>query len=146
MRHSRLTIASFGKATGTFSSGDNITKVDISNSLYGWFDGVRTIYISDSMTNESAAVTLYHEYQHYGGSDEISARIAAEEFAISMGWPETRPGYRGQDGSPDIGAIVRDVHRKSPYGELIGVQFPEGTRIRLPGRPPVNPVIPPPTP
>jgi hypothetical protein len=73
------------------------------------------IRLLSSLTNLGAAMTLYHETQHYFGYDEIEARIRTERFATLMGWPETSFSYRTPNGSVNEWYITNEVTNSPHY-------------------------------
>lgn len=77
---------------------------------------VRLLGAGHSLTNEEAALTLYHEFHHhvtYGVIDireqELSARVATEEFAIAARLPPTKPTYRTGENTVGVEAIKTDL-------------------------------------
>lgn len=137
-------IVSFDKAVQKYLIDGSVVELDVTDYFHGFFFPPR-IYINANRTNRFAAVTLYHEYQHsHLGGDEIEAYRLTEQFATQMGWPETGPGFRGEDGQPDVGAITSWYYSRKAPGQEIGSASMLNQRIRLPRK--VGIVVQPPNP
>jgi Domain of unknown function (DUF4157) len=77
------------------------------------------IRLRESLTDEAAAATLFHEVQHVvlgqttthtaGLEQEIEARVRTEHFRIRHGMPPARPNYRKPDGTVDVDAIRKSI-------------------------------------
>lgn len=85
----------------------------------------RTIRIRTSLSDTQAALTLYHELNHWGRpeattqreylDEEIDVRVQTEQFAIQSGLPETVAGYRNPDGTVNRQRIADQVNNSSHY-------------------------------
>ncbi len=126
LQKSDVDVVSFQGASDTFSQPNGGSKVnDLSETLYGNYkDG--TIRINAKLSNIKALLTLYHEYQHYLGANEIDARVKAEQFAIDAGFGESSPGYRTSAGTVNVPAIRAEL---MPGGAL-SAHYNAGPRIR----------------
>lgn len=87
--------------------------------------GVKEIRIRDSLSNETAASTFYHEASHAQSKEpdrikqEIDVRVETEEFKIRHGLPPTRAGYRNPDGTVNR-AFIKNEIEKSPHYKPVG--------------------------
>ncbi|RKZ50319.1 MAG: hypothetical protein DRR16_09480 [Candidatus Parabeggiatoa sp. nov. 3] len=87
--------------------------------------GPKEIRIRESMKNEQAAKTLFHEMGHMtrpqsttrdeGLKEEIDVRVETEEFAIRQGMLPTRKGYRTADGKVDRTFIENKILKSKHY-------------------------------
>lgn len=87
--------------------------------------GPKEIRIRESMTNEQAATTLFHEMGHMtrpqsttrdeGLKEEIDVRVETEEFAIRQGMPQTNKGYRTADEKVDRTFIKNQILNSKHY-------------------------------
>lgn len=84
----------------------------------------RTIRVRTSLSDNQAAITLFHELNHWGRpetstqeeylDEEVDVRANTEQFAIDSGLDETRPGYR-KEGKVDNQAIKDSVYDSQHY-------------------------------
>src|SRR5690606_27832411 len=85
------------------------------------------IRLFSGQDNMSAALSLYHEYQHHLGYDEVSARIRTEQFAIDNNLRESSPGYRTTQGTVDVEHIQGQL---APGGMFHSHYNPNLKRVR----------------
>lgn len=125
IRLQRIRIRSFTNAFDRWRFPDGTER---ENSLPGLRGNTRidrrTIRLRQSLSDRSAASTLFHEMQHWfhsrrrtpitGLESEIRARIATERYHIMRGWPESVPGYRLPNGTVDE-AFIRSEVMGSPH-------------------------------
>ena len=102
----------------------------------------KRIRLRNSLTNENAARTLFHESDHALAPEpttdaeylegEVHARIKGEEFGDRHGMPEYQPGYRGAKGKPNAsfirGEIAGSDHYNPTTRDRIGRRY-EGETI-----------------
>lgn len=85
LQGSSVSIVRFDGASDTYHHPDGRVEVrDLSSSLAGSYRG-GTISLNASLSNLDAAQTLYHEFQHHLGANELEARIRTEQFSIDAG-------------------------------------------------------------
>jgi hypothetical protein len=126
IRLQRIRIRSFTNAFDRWRFPDGTER---ENSLPGLRGNTRidrrTIRLRQSLSDRSAASTLFHEMQHWfhsrrttpitGLESEIRARISTERYHIMRGWPESVPGYRRPNGTVDEAFIRNEVMGSSHY-------------------------------
>ncbi|MEQ1568533.1 MAG: LysM peptidoglycan-binding domain-containing protein [Myxococcota bacterium] len=84
-----------------------------------------TIRIRTDLSNEQAALTLFHELNHWGRpetttreghlDEEVDVRYETEQFAIGANLPAARPEYRNPDGTVNRQAIHDSVYNSPHY-------------------------------
>jgi hypothetical protein len=107
----------------------------------------KKIRLRDSLTNQQATQTLFHESHHLTSSvhngleQEIQVRIETERFLIRRGWPPAKPSYRNPDGTINEAAIRADIMGSPHYNptgrtrigrRYTGDQVMPASRWRLP--------------
>jgi hypothetical protein len=85
----------------------------------------KRIRLRDTLSNEVAASTLFHEANHTTSAEpttqqeylenETDARVAEEGFRYRHGQQPDEPGYRTAKGKPDRAAILADVTGSPHY-------------------------------
>jgi len=126
LQASEVELMSFEGASDTFPKpGGKAVVRDLSETLQGNYkDGV--IRLNAGLTNRQAALSLYHEYQHHLGFNEVDARIRTEQFAIDAGFSASSPGYRTSAGTVNVQFIRSELQ---PGGSLSS-HYNAGPRIR----------------
>jgi RHS repeat-associated protein len=115
IQKSGIEIKKFESATDTYIYPDGRKEV-VELNLAGNYRN-RTIRLNASLSSMRAAQSLYHEYQHHLGANELDARIMTEQFAIDAGMNPTSPGYRTQSNEVNIDFIKVQL---GPGGALNG--------------------------
>jgi hypothetical protein len=121
-----INIVRFTTAYDTWEYDDGHTEREELTGLRGNTDAdTRTIRIRSSLSTQDAAVTLFHEMNHWGRpatstqneylDEEVDVRVQSEEFAIRHHLPETRPGYRNPDSTVNRQNIHDSVYNSSHY-------------------------------
>ena len=111
--------------TWRYNDGRPDERVELTGLRGNTDESTRTIRIRAGLSLENAAVTLFHEMNHWGRpavstraeylDEEVDVRIESERFALRHGLPETRPGYRNPDGTINEQAIRDSIYNSSHY-------------------------------
>ena len=124
-------IVRFDRAKDTYPNADGSSEVkNLSNMLEGNYDPeTQVIRINSALSNERAALALYHEYRHHLGQNEVNARIQTEQFAIDAGLGVTSPGYRTSAGTVNVDAIRKELNP----GGVLSDHYRPRVRVRTYG-------------
>lgn len=105
----------FERATDKYTDAAGKAQVEDVNLNGSYNPRTQVIRINTALTNEQAALTLFHEFRHHLGANELDARILTEQFAIDAGLNASAAGYRTSANTVNVDAIRQDL---APGGAL----------------------------